>query len=227
MNARQFFPLLASLLVGQALWLAPPCRAAEGEFLEEYPNLEKFLFAERKSNLYFGFGLSPMTIQNSRIGFSANLLQVHYIRNAWDLELFSASFGITLAQQDYAQTRFYVLRTNPKYRIFRSVSIGPVGGIEFVTFPNLNSQLLHNGYVTLQENYSSYGFIYGAMLAQTFNIGQNHLLKINELFYFQNYPYKQSPQGWDYVFQTKDGQEPDVNLIKTSSVFALEISFLL
>lgn len=201
----------------------------DDSLLKTYPNLQKFLFAERKSNLYFGFGLSPMTIQSNRIGFSANLFQIHYISDPWDMEIFSASFGETLAQQSYAQTRYFVFRTAPKYRVFKNISIGPMGGLEFVNFNSLNSRLNLNNYFTPEEPFSTFGFIYGGNLSETFSLGQNHLLKINEIFYWQNYPYQQTSDGWKYYFSdpANPNSDPDINLIKPGTVFVLEISFLL
>ena len=208
-----------------------PNLAATGDesILKTYPNLQKFLFAERKSNLYFGFGLSPMTIMSNRIGFSANLFQIHYINEPWDLELFSASFGITFAQADYAKTRYFMFRTAPKYRVFKNISIGPLAGLEFVNFPDLNSRLNSNDYFTPIEPFSTWGFIYGLTMSETFSVGSNHLLKINEMFYWENYPYLQTSDGWKYYFTDPNNPttQPDVTQIQPSTVFVLEISFLL
>ena len=213
-----------------------PRAVDENGILHAFPNLQKFLYAERKTNLYFGFGVSPMTIQNNRIGFSGNLFQIHYISDPWDLEIFSASFGTTLAQQDYAKTRYFVLRTAPKFKLFRGVSVGPVGGAEFVSFPNLISRLQSpntdpskRNYFTPEEPYSSWGLIYGVNLAETFPLGNNHLLKINEIVYRQTYPFETTSDGWTYFYKNPQDSstDPDRNLIKTGTVFLLEISFLL
>jgi hypothetical protein len=196
---------------------------------QTYPDLEKFTYSEKSSKTYFGFGLSPVAIVGSRIGFSLNLFEVHYIKERWDIEAFSASFGNAFGSQNGTE-QFFLFRTAPKYRLFKNISIGPLLGLEFVSFNDVQAQL--NKYVTSTndlfappEKFTSMGAIYGAAICETFNFGKSDLIKINELFYKETYSYLGTNNGWTYYFNSQS-LNSDPSPLAPSSVFMIEVSFL-
>jgi hypothetical protein len=193
--------------------------------MQTYPDLEKFTYAEKSSKTYFGFGVSPVAIIGSRIGFSLDLFEVHYIKDRWDIEAFSASFGTAFGAANGAE-QFFLFRAAPKYRVLKNVSIGPLVGL----FENVQAQL--NKYVTSTndlfappEKFTSKGVIYGASICETFNFGKSDLIKINELIYKETYGYLGTNNGWQYHFND-DALNADPSPLQPSSVFMIEISFL-
>ncbi len=93
--------------------------SASGAFLEdEFPNLKKFVFKEPTPSLYIGLGLSPISLMESKIFFTVNLYQLHYIKDNIDWEIISASYGRTLTQNPLAASNHFTFRTIPKYRVF-------------------------------------------------------------------------------------------------------------
>jgi hypothetical protein len=211
------------------LALATASSSRADTIMQTYPDLEKFTYAEPSSKTYFGFGLSPVAIIGSRIGFSLDLFEVHYIKDRWDIEAFSASFGTAFGSQNGAE-QFFLFRTAPKYRLIKNISVGPLLGIEFVSFENVEAQL--NKYVTSTndlfappEKFTSRGVIYGASICETFNFGKSDLIKINELIYKETYGYLGTNNGWQYHF-SDDALNADPSPLQPSSVFMIEISFL-
>jgi hypothetical protein len=197
--------------------------------METYPDLEKFTYAEKSSKTYFGFGISPVAIIGSRIGFSLDLFEVHYIKDRWDIEAFSASFGTAFGAADGSE-QFFLFRAAPKYRVLKNVSIGPLVGLEFVSFGNVQERL--NKYVQSNddlfapsEKFTSTGVIYGASICETFNFGKSDLIKINEMIYKETYGYLGTNNGWQYNFNDQ-ALNTDPSPLAPSSVFMIEISFL-
>jgi hypothetical protein len=220
--SRYALAVLIALTVSSSL-------ARADSIMQTYPDLEKFTYAEKSSRTYFGFGVSPVAIVGSRIGFSLDLFEVHYIKDRWDIEAFSASFGTAFGSQDGAE-QFFLFRAAPKYRVLKNVSIGPLVGLEFVSFENVQAQL--NKYVTSTddlfappEKFTSKGVIYGASICETFNFGKSDLIKINELIYKETYGYLGTNNGWQYHFND-ESLNSDPSPIQPSSVFMIEISFL-
>jgi hypothetical protein len=189
--------------------------ARADSIMQTYPDLEKFTYAEKSSKTYFGFGVSPVAIIGSRIGFSLDLFEVHYIKDRWDIEAFSASFGTAFGAANGAE-QFFLFRAAPKYRVLKNVSIGPLVGLEFVSFENVQAP---------PEKFTSKGVIYGASICETFNFGKSDLIKINELIYKETYGYLGTNNGWQYHFND-DALNADPSPLQPSSVFMIEISFL-
>ena len=193
--------------------------------VDAYPVLQKFIFTERASNTYIGFGLSPITIVNSKLAFSLNLFQVHYIAGLWDIELLSVSYGFSFGANQAVNSDFFVFRTMPKFKLFNNISIGPLIGLEFVSFPGLQVQLNKNNFFTPSEAFSTSGFIMGASISETFNIG-NYLLKVSQIGYKETYSYTGTKNGWAYYFPDNSDINQDPTPIKPSFVIVLELSFL-
>jgi hypothetical protein len=211
-------------VLGFALGAPLTARAAES-IVDTFPSLQKHVYSEKASNTYIGFGISPITIVNSKIGFSANIFQLHWIKNRYDFEIFSASYGLTMGQSSTSSNQFFVLRTAPKIRLFGSISIGPVLGLEFVNFSNLQAELNKNNQFTPMQPFSALGAIYGVNVSENFALDRSYTLKINQIVYNETYSYSGTNNGWNYYFNSS-AINTDPSPIKPSTVIVLEISLL-
>ena len=197
-------------------------------FLEEFPNLKDFVFNEPTSNTYFGLGLSPISIMNSKLYVAANLFQIHWINDRFDMEIFSASIGSTINSEDYSSSKHFTFRTIPKYRIFSFVSIGPLLGFEFVRFSNISARLYKDRYVTPYDVFSSNGLIYGLGISETIDQKNNRKIKISQNIYKQTYSTTTTNNGWTYLYQNPElAVESNKDKISAGIVIMLEISYLL
>jgi hypothetical protein len=213
--------IVFSLLLA-ALCVTP---RAFGGILDSTPDLKQFLFKEPDSNFYFGFGVSPLSIMNSRFGFELDVFQLHYINSMVDIELFDAAFGIGLGNSDLSNSRTFTLRAAPKYRLGKFLSIGPMVGYEFVSFPSVESRIYKNNYFTPFEPFSGWGFIYGGAASETFSFGKDYIFKINEYVYQETYSTTSAGNGWAYNYQDS-GIAASQAPIAPSTVFMIEFSLL-
>jgi len=169
--------------------------------LQENPNLEKYTFSEPRSEVQIGFGLSPFGMIRDQMGISANLFQFHWITSHLDWEIFSLSFAESLGGDDVTKSKQFTFRTVPKYRINQTFSIGPLLGYEFVSFPNLQSQIFNGTLATPQENFSSRGVVYGGVLSETFPLNSDLTFKVNQVLYKETYSTSNANEdGWTYRF---------------------------
>ena len=197
-------------------------------FLEEFPNLKDFVFNEPTSSTYFGLGLSPISIMNSKLYVAANLFQIHWINDRFDIEIFSASIGSTINSEDYSSSKHFTFRTIPKYRIFSFISIGPLLGFEFVRFSNITARLYKDRYVTPYDVFSSNGLIYGLGISETIDQKNNRKIKISQNIYKQTYSTTNTNNGWTYLYQNPElAVEANKDKIAAGIVIMLEISYLL
>lgn len=195
--------------------------------VEQHPSLKSFLFVEPKSNLYFGFGLNPVTVMKSRVGGSVSFFQLHYIYRRIDFELFNASFGAAVARDSGANSSQFLFRTSPKFRIFPGFSVGPMVGLEFISFSNIDAKLTRARFFSPYEPFSTHGFVLGAMASQLVSLGNDRFLRINELAYQQHYSVTKAGAGWEYEFRNPTLQnDAERALIKPGNVFVLEFSLL-
>jgi hypothetical protein len=197
-------------------------------FEEEFPHLKKFLFTERQSNIYFGLGVSPLSIIKNKAGFGLSIFQIHYVKGMLDWEIFNGSFITTASDLPDTSFRAYTFRTAPKIKLFKILSAGPLLGLEFVNFPLIDSQIRNDasGFSTRSDTFSSRGLIYGAAISETFNIG-SYTLKANQLIYRQTYSTLESQaDGWTYVYPGRSDLTIDQTPIAGGWVFMLEFSFL-
>ncbi|MDR3607067.1 MAG: hypothetical protein P4M08_06780 [Oligoflexia bacterium] len=222
MKARWLLALTASVFAAAS--------AHADSITTTYPDLEKFTYSEKASKIYFGFGLSPIAVVGNKLGLSIDLFQVHYIKGAYDFEILSATFGSAFGSS-VGSEQFFLLRTVPKFRILKNVSIGPLIGVEFVSYANVTEQL--NKYVTLNNDlfaqpftFTSTGLIYGGAISETLELGKSNLIKINEFVYQETYSYLGTNNGWTYYFNNQPSLNTDPSPIKPSTVFMLNISLL-
>lgn len=200
----------------------------------QFPELKKFLYIPPKASVYIGLGIAPISLMNSKLFFSFNLFQAHYLTENWDWEILSASLGMTRSDKDFANSRHFTLRTSPKYVFMNlfdtgKVSIGPVVGIEYVEFPEIEVRKCRNNRCTPDyENLTTSGAIYGVSLSQTFLMKKDRRFKITEMYYKQNYDVTSSESGWDYdpLNSTIFSNSSNKDEIVADSVFLIEFSFL-
>jgi hypothetical protein len=199
--------------------------AAALSFLEQYPDLKKYLYREPQSHLYMGLGVSPLSILKSSVYFTANIFQVHWINRWVDIEFFSASFGTTIGQTSYASSTHFTVRSAPKYRINDLLSVGPVVGYEFVEFPNLNARLFKGTLFSPMEPFSSQGWIFGGAVSETFHYSKDYIFKVVELVYQQTYPTDHTSEGWNF-FYDQTSLNSNASPIQGGTVFMIEFSIL-
>lgn len=213
---------LILLLLANNLFAAPP---PSSSIVEEYPDLKKFTFQEPHSDFYLGFGISPITIMRNKVCFSANVFQLAWLIPRWDLEIINVSFGFTVAKDNVATSRHFTIRTFPKVKITEFISIGPLFGLEFVSFPQLNARTTNGLFQTPAEPFSSVGFVYGGGVSQVIALGEGRLLRLNEAVYKQTYATDKNQHDWTYVYNDNNIQS-DRDPIKPGFVFMIEISLL-
>jgi hypothetical protein len=202
--------------------IAATCR---GDLVEEFPSLKKYTFREKESTLYLGFGISPLSLLGNQLFFTADIFELHFIRSYFDLELVNASFGVSLASNSSMNSKHFTFRTSPKYRVTPTISVGPMVGWEFVSFPGVTDQLYKNNFSAPDEPFSSQGFVFGGEANENFSIGSDYFLKVSQLVYKQTYSVTQTPDGWTYLFDDPNLQA-NPNTIGPGWVFMLEFSLL-
>ncbi len=200
--------------------------AVHSEILQEYPQLKRFVGGEPKLELKFGGGISPFQIVKDRVGFSLSLFQLHFRWDRWfDWEVFNASFGMTLGGDKTSKLQNFSFRTAPKFRMNSMFSVGPLVGYELISFPDVKAVQSKNNLSTKLEPFSSRGFVYGALVSETFKLSENFTLRTNQVFYKQNYPTGEIQDGWRYVF-TDAAVNNDRSKISAGYVFLLEFALL-
>jgi hypothetical protein len=132
-----------------------------------------------------------------------------------------------MSAQSSANSRHFVFRASPKIAVMDFLSIGLLGGYEFVSFPDVSSRLIQGGFATPPEPFSSGGFTYGVIVTQTFQLTEQYQLRIAESVYRQNYSTQKAASNWDYFFVDPSIQnDPDHTLVKPSFVFMIEASLI-
>jgi hypothetical protein len=198
----------------------------DSSFLGSFPQLKDYVYQEPSSGFYLGFGASPIGLLKDRFMISANVFELHWIRDRWDIDILKFSFGFTRAQSSSVQSTQFTFRAAPKYRLFGNVSIGPLIGYELVSFPNITSKLQKDvNFTPFSEPFSSRGFVYGGEVSQTWKIGQSYLLQVSEVVYKQTYSTKQTAEGWNHIYDDA-ALRKDTNQIDANFVMMVEASFL-
>jgi hypothetical protein len=194
----------------------------EETFLGEYPALEQLTYKEPASGIYFGIGVSPFVIVGSKFGAGLSAFQFHYMNNWLDWEVLNGGFQFAFGSNASARSNFFNLRSAPKWRISKMLSVGPLVGYEVVSFSNVSVTLQHGGKETPVEPFSSRGFTYGVAACENFTLANGSVLKIGQIFYQETYPTKKTSDGWAYDYKTTDGDKA----VKANYVLALEASYL-
>jgi hypothetical protein len=206
-----------------------------GQFMMQNPQLKKYLFQEPKPPVYYGVGISPITIMNSKMYISANLFQFHWIKYPWDIEAISASMGMTVSQAGYASSRHFIFRSSPKYQIFGIISAGPLVGIEYIRFSKIMARMYHDRWVTPYDTFTTSGHIYGLEISETipmnfaipFTSKDQYLVKINQIVYKQNYSTDKAPFNWDWYYRDRQLREKaNRSEFEPGTVYAIEFCIL-
>jgi hypothetical protein len=199
---------------------------SDASILKENPNLEKYVFSEPRSAVEIGFGLSPFGMIRDQMSISANLFQFHWVTTHLDWEVFSLSFAESLGGDDDSRSKQFTLRTVPKYRINQTFSIGPLLGYEFVSFPDLQSQLFNGTLTTPQEAFSSRGVVYGGVLSETFPLNEDLKFKVNQVVYKETYSTTNANEaGWTNQF-SNPALNQNTGPINPGTVIMFEFSLL-
>jgi len=212
-----------------------PDEKRDPQLIQDFPELKKFLFRPPKAPIYIGIGVSPLGIMGSKLFFGLNLFQAHYITSFWDIEIFSASLGQASSSKKFANSQHFYARTSPKIivmNIFQTgtISVGPVGGLEFVNFSNIPVKKVDpDTNITTPdfEDMTTSGFFYGIMVSETFTMAKDRRFKMSQLIFKQRYDVKNTENGWRF-----DYQDDSINLaenqkeIAADTVFLLEFSYL-
>lgn len=194
-------------------------------FLDDNPSLKQYVYQEPTTHFYFGFGASPVTVFHNRFGFDVSVFQIHYMSSKIDWEIFNAAFGFTLPDSTGISERTYTFRTVPKWRLGKSLSVGPLLGYEFVSFPTVTAYLEKGLFTPVSYPFSAGGPIYGFAISETFDAGSDYKFKINELGYMQNYSTTGTSNGWKYYYD-QSSLNGDQTPIAPGWVFSFEFSFL-
>jgi hypothetical protein len=204
----------------------PKTLPADTSILQENPALEKYTFSEPASAVEIGFGLSPFGMIRDQMSISANLFQFHWVTSHLDWEVFSLSFAESLGGDDYSHSKQFTLRTIPKFRINQTFSVGPLLGYEFVSFPDLQSQIFNGTLTTPQEPFSSRGLVYGGAVIETFPLNQDLKLKINQVVYKETYSTSNAnAAGWSYQY-ANPALNQNTGPINPGTVIMFEFSLL-
>lgn len=210
--------------------VVPPAAAAtsassEQSFLEKYPHLKQNLAPEPNANLYLGLSVGALGVLNNRMLFSANFFQLHYMTEYWDSEILSISYGATTGSPSYVQSNHFIFRSIPKYRINKLLSVGPLFGYEFVSFPEVSAVISNDGFQSKPEPFSSAGLIYGLGFSENFSTDKGYQIKVNQVVYQQNYSTQDAGHGWRYLFDLRS-LRTDPTPIKAGMLFLLEVGVL-
>jgi hypothetical protein len=222
MRIRRVFGFWSAVLLLSAF--APRAHAT---FSEDFPGLSKLTFSETESRIYMGFGMSPFGILRNKASYSLSLIQVHWMRDDYDIEIFNASYGATLAADTpVTNLKTVLFYTAPKKKIFRSISAGPLLGLEFISFPEVIARIGNGTFFTPLQPFSTQKFIFGVAFSETFKVGEKSLLKANQLLYKQTYsPLESSVTGWNYYYDD-NALNRSQDAIAPGWVFVLNFSLL-
>lgn len=213
-----FVLILALVVSGRA-------SADTQDFVERYPSLGKFRFKEPAPNIYFGFGLAPLEIVNSKTAISFSFFQVHWFNRWVDWEVFNASFGMTFAGDSTSNIRKFAFRSVPKFRVNPMFSFGPVIGYEFISFPEVDVRLEKESQFTPIDSFSSRGLIYGGAVSENFKFRDRYVIKATQFAYKQTYSTSHSQEGWNYVFLDANQNQRSAP-VSAGWVYGIEFSFL-
>lgn len=215
----------------------------KSELVLQYPELEKFLFVPPKAPIYIGLGVSPLGLVGSKYLFSVNFFQAHYISGLWDIELLSANVGKIFSSNKFGDGTHFFARMSPKINVMEflgtgRLSIGPLVGLELVEFNQvqvkINKDVTPPGQATEETltttnfvNLTTFGFVYGVSLSQTFDLPKGRKLKISEMYYVQNYDLDKTRYDWQYEYANSEVEEPEnFQELKSDKVIMIEFSYL-
>lgn len=218
--------ILTSILASLGLAVCTVCTSASAQdVIEEFPSLKPHIYREPDSGFRFGFGVNPFVLVKDRMSFSFSLIQIHYQKSWLDWEILNTGFGLSISTRDEDRMQYFIFRTAPKVRLSSLISVGPLLGYEFVRFPEVKTRLQKGNFFTPIQEFSSDGLIFGGVLTQNFKFRSKYLIRLEQVFYKQNYSTGETQEGWEYIY-LKDNIRQDKGSIKAGYVFGLGVSFI-
>lgn len=195
-------------------------------FLEEFPHLKKDLYEEPDNRLRFGFGLIPVQFMKNKAGVGVNIIQIHWMPRFIDWEVLGVSYSATVSGEPVSQINLFTFKTSPKIKITENISIGPVFGQEFVSFPLIKARLYKEVLFTPEEAFSTRGPLFGLVLSETFKLGEKYMIKVNQMAYRQNYKTDGTNSGWKYYYTSDEALNKSQKPISPGIVFLMDVSFI-
>jgi hypothetical protein len=216
-----------ALGVALSFFLSPLASADTPDVTNEYPELKKFLFKEPKSDFQVGFGFNPVGIMNNRIFVAVNVFELHWDNDFWDIEILNAQVGFGFSKDSFSGSKHFSVRFSPRIKILKYVSVGPIVGYEYVSFPDVNARLRKDTRISPFEPFSSRGLLYGVGFSETVSLQEDYSITLHQSVYNQTYSTTKSPDGWDYEYERTEIQtDPDKTAVKPSLVFLFGVSLL-
>jgi hypothetical protein len=201
---------------------------AQADFLKDFPQLSDLTFREPGSPMRLGLSVTPVGIMKDKTFLAMSPLQVHWYSDFADWEVFSVWLGVSNARNKYADSRSFIARSVPKFRVLENLSLGPIVGYELVTFPEATSKIYKGRFFTPQEEpFSSRGWVYGGMLSLTFPMGSN-VLRVSPMYMVRTYPHKSLKDGWAFYYTNPDLQtDAAIEELAPESLVAIELGIML
>ena len=154
-----------------------------------------------------------------------NIFEFLWGSDLWDIEIFKAQVGFGIAKENYTGSKHFTLRASPRIKILKYLSVGPVVGYEFISFPDVSVRLNEGNLFTPFEPFSSRGMIYGVSFAETIQVEANYQFTLQQTIYRQTYSTTKSNDGWTYFYERDEIQDDPLHaLIEPSIVFLLGAS---
>lgn len=195
-------------------------------FLDEFPHMKKDLYEEPDNNLRFGFGLIPVQFMKNKAGVGVNIFQMHWMTRYIDWEVLGVSYSATVSGEPVSQINLFTFKTAPKLKITENISIGPIFGLEFVSFPLIKARLYKDVLFTPEEAFSTRGPLFGIVLSESFKLGKKHMVKVNQMAYRQNYKTDGTNSGWKYYYTSDESLNKSQKPISPGIVFLMDVSFI-
>jgi hypothetical protein len=195
------------------------------EFLEEFPHLTQQIYLPPRSPFLFSLSLGLLGLLKDRMLFTLNFFQLHHMSDNWDHELLSVSYGSTTTKPSYIQSHHFTFRTSPKWRVINAVSIGPLLGYEYVSFPQIQAQLRKGIYQTDLVSFSTKGAIYGLMVSENIKLDSGSIVRVSQMAYKQTYSTTKGEHDWSYNYEISSLRK-DTTPIEGGTVLLLELGIM-
>src|SRR4051812_17570158 len=106
--------IASSIMILSLLFISSEVLAS---FQEDFPSLSKYLFVQPESKLFFGGGLTPVSVMNQKPDIALSIFQAHWITDYLDFELFNGMIGFSyLSSSNSNSLNHFTFRTAPKFR---------------------------------------------------------------------------------------------------------------
>jgi hypothetical protein len=195
-------------------------------FLDQFVNLKAFLREDSVSFFRVGFGVVPFRGSQQKAGLGLVPFSASLFTSFLDWNFLSTSVGYGFLGSDNATNFISVsLKTALKWRFSSVFSLGPVVGIEFVSYPFVSSRIFKNHYATPYEPFSVAGPFFGGVLSEVFSVASDSWIQLNQMVFIQKYRIQSLADGWTHVFE-KASFNKDSSSLNPGLVFLIEVCLL-